>query len=316
MRSSNLIPQVRMISRVYLCFCVLLTGCSLLVPAAKHRSSNRIVRPVVAVSDFENKSGFSGKWKLGDGMAEVMINELLDTDDVVVLERKHLNDVMGEIVRQGHDLFRREGRVQTGRLKNARYLIRGVVSDFHVSGDKSGWFATTRGGFFGRGSSTKVTLNTYLTEVETGQIIASAETSGKAGRIGFGGSMNYHEMTFGGEAFFKSPLGKATRKAMRAAARELLRDLPDSEWIGRVASGGPDLIIINGGANVRMEAGERLLIRGQGRAVTDPVTGDVIQHIPGPVIGKIRVESVKPLSSEAVLLEGRAERGDVLERLR
>jgi hypothetical protein len=65
-----------------------------------------------------------------------------------------------------------------------------------------------------------------------------------------------------------------------------------------------------------MEVGERLLIRGQGREITDPLTGDVIQRLPGPVIGKLRVESVNPLSSEAVLLEGRAERGDIVERLR
>jgi hypothetical protein len=110
-------------------------------------------------------------------------------------------------------------------------------------------------------------------------------------------------------------LGKATKKAMATAARILLQDLPDSEWQGRVASGGPDLVIINGGENVRMELGERLLIRGPGGAITDPVTGDVIQRVPGPVIGKLRVESVKPLSSEAVLLEGRAERGDLVERL-
>ena len=30
---------------------------------------------------------------------------------------------------QGQDLFRREGRVERGRLKNAKFLIRGVVTD-------------------------------------------------------------------------------------------------------------------------------------------------------------------------------------------
>lgn len=295
---------------------LLMSGCSVLVPSPGSSSSSRFIRPVVAVSDFENKAGFSGKWNLGDGMAEVMINELLESGEVVVLERKHLQNVVGELTLQkARDLFRREGRVQPGRLKNARYLIRGVVSDFHVSGDKSGWFASGRGSFWGRGSSAKVTLNTYLTEVETGQIIASTETTGKASRFGFGGEARYQDVAFGGEAYFKTPLGKATKKAMATAARILLKELPDSEWQGRVASGGPDLVIINGGENVRMELGERLLIRGQGREITDPVTGDVIQRVPGPVIGKLRVESVKPLSSEAVLLEGRAERGDIVERL-
>lgn len=292
-------------------------GCSILVPSVEPAPSSRVLRPVVAVSDFENKAGFSGKWNLGNGMAEIMINELLQSGEVVVLERKHLQNVVGELALQkARDLFRREGRVERGRLKNARYLIRGVVSDFHVSGDKSGWFGSNRGSFWGRGSSARVTLNTYLTEVETGQIIASAETIGKASRIGFGGGARYQNVTFGGEAYFKTPLGKATKKAMASAVETLLQALPDSDWQGRVASGGPDLVIVNGGENVGMQPGERLLVRGSGREVTDPVTGDVLQRIPGPVIGKLRVESVKSMSSEAVLLEGRAERGDIIERLR
>ena len=86
-----------------------------------------IVKPVVAVSDFENLASPPAQWNLGRGMADLLITELLDTEKVTVLERKDLGDVVGEIVLQGKEIFRKEGRVERGRLKNAKYLLRGVM---------------------------------------------------------------------------------------------------------------------------------------------------------------------------------------------
>lgn len=275
-----------------------------------------VVKPVVAVSDFENRAGFKGQWDLGDGMAEVLINELIETERVTVLERKYLSDVIGEIRRQSQALFRTEGRVPAGRLKNARYLIRGVLSDFHVSGDKSGWFASQTSRFRVRGSSARITLNVYVVEVESGQIIGSAETTGRASRLGLGAAVEYKEVAFGGDAYFKTPLGKATRQAMQKAVREILQILHDEEWDARIASGGPHSVLVNGGKNVRLEVGEILLVRDEGSVITDPVTGDVLEELPGPVIGKIRVEVVDAISARALLLEGSAARGNRLERLR
>ena len=65
---------------------------------------------------------------------------------------------MGEIARQGQDLFRPEGRVERGRLMNAQYLIRGAVTDFTVVGDMSGWFGVeNKGSLRGRSQRARVT---------------------------------------------------------------------------------------------------------------------------------------------------------------
>ncbi|MBU0679499.1 MAG: CsgG/HfaB family protein [Verrucomicrobia bacterium] len=141
------------------------------------------VRPVVAVMDFENRSNFAGQWNLGNGMAEVLVTEFLDSERVTVLERKHLDDVISEIFRQGKDLFRQEGKVQTGRLKNARYLIRGAITDFSVVGDSSGWFGAKDGsGLRGGGSKSRVALHIMVSDVETGEIISSVKTADTASK--------------------------------------------------------------------------------------------------------------------------------------
>jgi curli biogenesis system outer membrane secretion channel CsgG len=273
----------------------------------------RLIRPVVAVTDFENRANFSGQWNLGGGMAEIMTERLMSSKRVTILERRHLDSVVGEILRQGRDLFREEGRVQKGRLMNARYLIRGVVTDFTVGGDASGWFSTGTVGGRARGSRARVGLYVTVSDVESGEILSAVRTEGTASAGGFGLAVNYKSVSFGGDAYFRTPLGRATAMAMGRAVDKVLRDIPKEYWEPRVAEGGPDTAIINGGENVGLKVGDRFIVRGRGRDVTDPITGHLIEHVPGPPIGKVEVRTVLAGSSHAVLVEGKASRGDILE---
>ena len=271
------------------------------------------IKPTLAVTDFDNKASFNGQWNLGQGMAELLTSELHDSDRVVVLERRHLNDVMGEIVRQGQDLFRPEGRVEKGRLKNAQYLVRGVVTDFTVTGDSSGWFGTSSFGLRGRGQRARVAIAVQVSDVTSGEVISSVKTDGEVSAGGFGGTVNYKGVSFGGDAFFRTPLGKATEKAIGRAVKHILHDLPAVAWQPRVAEVGAETVIINGGKNARVRVGDRFIVRESPREVTDPVTGNAIESLPGKAVGKIEVREVGEEAAHAVLLQGVAHRGDHLE---
>lgn len=268
--------------------------------------------PVVAVTDFENRSGFSGQWELGSGMADVLTTHLIDSQRFTVLERKHIQNVVGELRRQGGDLFRKEGRVFPGRLKNARYLIRGVVTDFTVTGDVSGWFDNGTSKGRARSSRARVAINLMVSDVESGEILSSVQTSGSSTAWGLGGGTSYKGMRFGGDAFFRSPLGRATDSAMQRAIHQLLRDIPMQRWEPRIAEVQGFEVVINGGKNVGVREGVRYAILGPARTITDPTTGDVIESIPGQPIGRVRVNQVLDKSSHASLIEGKAKRGDLL----
>lgn len=274
----------------------------------------RLMKPTVAVMDFDNQSGFAGQWSLGGGMADMLITQLMKTERVVVLERRHLEDVVGEIARQGQELFRREGRVGVGRLKNARYMVRGVVTDFTVTGDTSGWFGTKDGGGWFGGSTAKVSLNLRVSDVETGEILASVRADGTAGSRFFGGAVNYKQVSFGGDAFFRTPLGRATESAMRRAVDEILHILPAEYWEPRIAEIVDGQAVVNGGENVGLRAGTEFIVRGEGKTITDPITGDAIERIAGPVLGLIRVVNVRATASYADILQGQnLQRGALLE---
>jgi curli biogenesis system outer membrane secretion channel CsgG len=278
-----------------------------------YRRDGPAMKPVVAVTDFENKASFSGQWNLGQGVADMLITRLIDSEKVVVLERKNLDDVVGEIVRQGQELFRTEGRVEKGRLKNAQYLVRGVITDFTVTGDASGWFGYSGLKVSGKSSKARVAVNVKVYEVASGEVVTSVKTDGEVSAGGAAADVKYKDLSLGGDAFFRTPLGEATDEALEKAVKKILKELPAQYWQPRIAEAGLDEVIINGGKNVKLKEGALFAVREAGRDITDPVTGNVIENVPGKVIGRIKVTSVGDASAHAVIVAGRATRGDYLE---
>ena len=303
---------------VLLAVLLLLFGAGCRTPP-KHVSpyrSNRVMKPAMAVADFENLANAQGQWNLGKGMADVLVTQLLETDHVIVLERKDIKDVLNEIVLQGGDLFRKEGKVDRGRLKNAKYLVRGSVTDFTETSEGSGWFGISWLKIFGHGSRARVAINIKVSDVESGEIVSSVKAAKTVSAGGAGAEGRYKNMTFGGDAFFRTPLGKATESAIHSAVRQILRELPVNTWQPRVAESTGDTVVVNGGKNVRVRIGDKFFVREEPRDITDPATGNVIETVPGRVMGRIEITKVNPSSSYAVIQEGVANRGDFLETVR
>jgi len=294
----------------------LLAGCTGYTGGSSRGSFNRAparIKPVLAVMEFENKASFDGSWNLGQGMADLLVAELVETRQVEVLERRHLDEVVGEIVRQGQDLFRKEGRIERGRLKNAGYLVRGVVTDFTVTGETSGWLAMPMIGFRGFGRRARVAISVKVSDVTSGQVICAVKTDAEASAGGFGAAVNYRNVAFGGDAFLRTPIGKAAEKAIARAVDQILGELPARTWQPRVADVVGADVVVSGGRNAGVREGDRFRIRGAPRVITDPVTGNMIDEMPGPVQGRLTITRVLDEASYATMVDGTAKRGDSLE---
>jgi curli biogenesis system outer membrane secretion channel CsgG len=275
------------------------------------------VPPVVAVMDFENRASWAGQWNLSGGMADLLVARLMESRKVTVLERQHLKDVLDELARQESDFFRPEGRAQRGRLKNAQYLMRGTINDFTVieEGSASLWTSFLR--IFGYGNRARVALTVKVYDIENGEVLAAIKSDGTVSSGGGGAEITYKRVTFGGDSFFRTPLGKATERALDRAVSKLLDTLPIDYWAPRVAE-VLDLregtkVIINGGANAGLKEGDEFFVRDLPGRVTDPITGNVIERPAGDVLGRLRVTAVLPQSAHAKILQGLASRGHILE---
>ena len=252
------------------------------------------VRPVVAVSSFENRSGFPGEWQLGTGMADLLVSELVASENFTVVERQHLENVVGEIQRQRNELFRPEGRVERGKLKNAQYLIRGVINDFsQVSGGALSvawrWLL-----FGGRGSTARVALTLTIVDVESGEILNSVQCAATAHAREAYASGTFKGVAFGGDAFFKTPLGIATRNAIRKGVCGIAETMPRRPWQPMIADVSDGRIILNGGSDRGFREGQTYVVHEPAHAVIDPATGDVLASLPGAVVGAVRIVKADP----------------------
>jgi curli biogenesis system outer membrane secretion channel CsgG len=250
------------------------------------------VLPVVAVTSFDNRSGFEGQWHLGNGMADLLVSELLQSRHFVVVERQQFESLTSEIGRQNGQLFRPEGRVPTGRMKGAKFLIRGVITDFSQSGGGGLWMAMKNLFLMGRGYNARVALTLTLVDIESGQIISSVQSVGAVHAGEAYAETSYKGVSFGGDAFFRTPLGRATASAIRSGVRQIIRQVPQDWWRPMIADVQGRLLVLNGGADHRFRVGDQMDVRTPARPVTDPATGDVLSFLPGPQVGRIRIVQV------------------------
>ncbi len=272
------------------------------------------VPPRIAVVSFKDRSSFRGNWDLGPALADLLVSELVSSKNFVVLERGDLSAIVDEILQQKNRLFRKEGKVDEGRLENARYLIRGVVTDFSQTSGGSFWMGFRRI-FIGSGGYTaRVGLALTIVDIESGKIVDSVQCAGeaKAGEIYTKGS--YEGVHFGGSKFFKTPLGTATAEAMRSGLKGIVEKIPIHYWKPMIADLNIHQIIINGGENRGFKVDQYYRVRKKGTPVTDPGTGDVLDVLPGPVVGVIRVIEVRDRVAGAEVVSGHSfARGQLME---
>ncbi len=263
----------------------------------------RFVQPTVAVESFENRAPFPLRWQLGEGMSEQLVAILVESERVDVVTRLSLGTVLDEIDLQKDPRFRNEGRVQGGRLKNARYLIRGKVIDFtHTSG---GGLHFVRGLTRGRakGYVALVTIALSVIDVETREV----ETTTFEGRA-WAGELSlqavYGGVAFGGRAFYKTPLGEATGTAIRRAVRWLVGRVADRPWQPLIARIEGETLYLSGGADRGLEIGDELEVREPGDAIVDPASGDVIGRTDSQLVGRLRVVEVRDRFALAAVVDG------------
>ncbi|HWI41438.1 MAG TPA: CsgG/HfaB family protein [Verrucomicrobiae bacterium] len=264
----------------------------------------KYVKPRVAILDFENKVSLSNHWKLSEGMRDMLVDALVKTDSYTVLTRNDLGAVLSELDIQTRPHFRREGKLQQGKLKNVQYLIKGAVTDFaHVRGGALRAAASGLGLGIS-GDVAVVSLTLYVIDVESGEVIASKTMEGtaSAGSVDF--SAAYRDVAIGGKSFYRTPLGKATQEVMDQCLEHIAQVIATQRWYPSVVKVNGSQLIISGGADRRMAPGSRWAAYEKGEPLIDPNTGDILGQEPGKYSGRIRVTEVLDKYSTAEIIEG------------
>lgn len=271
-------------------------------------------RKTIAVSEFENKSGWRGRWSIGWGMQEMMATALIDTGRFTVLERQDLSSVMAEQDLGASGRAAEGTAAGIGQLGRAQILISGAVTEFEEKKSGEGAGIGIKG--FRIGGSREqahVAINVRIYDTTTGEVLDSLRVAGSAASGGL--KVGYSSRDFGGDlgGFRKTPLGEATQEAINEAVAKIASRLRGVPWQGALIRADESRVYINAGGESGISSGMEFDVYRPGEALIDPATGMNLGSVTEK-IGRVRVSTVQDKFSIADVVTGSGmERGDLVK---
>ena len=195
-------------------------------------------RPTVALLDFDFASiqhWWSGNQDIGKGIADLIVDGLVEDGTYRVIERKRIGAVLAEQDFANSDRAdpSQAQVVKIGKALGVKYLIVGSITKFGME-DKN---TRVGGGILGRrnfgigdvgtkkGKAT-VAVTARMVDSTTGEIMASAKGDATSSRSGLllGGATNHvrGNIEFGSSDFRDTVLGEATEAAVLQVVQKLI----------------------------------------------------------------------------------------------
>jgi TolB-like protein len=113
-------------------------------------------KKTVAVLYFDNHTGKPDYDPLGKGIAAMMISDLGSVQEIQLLERERMQDVVKEMETQRTSYYDSSTAVKVGRLAGAEYIVVGAFAALQP----------------------KMRIDTRVVRVETGEIVKTAQVTG------------------------------------------------------------------------------------------------------------------------------------------
>ena len=175
-------------------------------------------RPAVAVMDFEygTVDNWWGQYDIGKGMADQVVDALVNDGTFRVIERKKLDAVLAEQDFSASDRADPSAAKlsKLGKVLGIRYIIAGSITKFGTE-QKGGGVRVKGIGVGGGKAKTEVYLTARMIDTTTGEIMLSAKGMGESKK---GGSFAFSKSGIGsvggGTTEFKnSAIGEAQELA-------------------------------------------------------------------------------------------------------
>jgi curli biogenesis system outer membrane secretion channel CsgG len=195
-------------------------------------------RPTVALIDFEFgtiQHWWSGDWDIGKGIADMIVDELVNDGSFRMIERKKLDAILAE--QNFSNSERADPSAKTmaaiGKMLGVKYLIVGSITKFGLETQKQrfGGLGSVAGRFgageVGRSKGkANVAITARILDTTTGEIMASAKGEGTSSRSGLliegAGPRGAGGVDMSSSDFHDTILGEATEAAVKEVCKNLL----------------------------------------------------------------------------------------------
>lgn len=214
--------------------CMVAAGMAAIVMLAPTRVQAQAERPTVALLDLD--FGTIQKWwndntDIGKGVADLIVDAMLEDGSFRVFERKKLASVLGEQNLAQSDRADPDAKLvaKLGKVAGVKYLVTGSITKFGTEDSKKsvggGGFGNRLGALGGVGMSkgkATVAITVRIIDTSTSEIMLSAKGEGVSSRSGLmlgggaggGGGAGFGGMSFGSSNFKDTIIGEATEKAV------------------------------------------------------------------------------------------------------
>ncbi len=297
---------------------------SLILAAAVVSTAPAQQKKRVAVMNFDyatvrsySAAIFGTDQDIGKGIADLIVEKLVQAGQYSVVERKQLDKIIAEQNFSNSDRADPNTAAKIARILGVDAIVMGSITQFGRD-DKTlgiaGGAANIAAGRFGLGkvrqsdAKAVVAISARMVNTDTAEIIAAVKGLGESSRKGTSlfGAGGGNTRAGGGvdmtsSNFAQTIIGEAVDKAttdLCAQLNEQADKLPARVYVinGLVADASGGMLVLNVGSRVGVKVGDKLEVRRKIRDIKDPSTGKVIRSLENKV-GEVVITEVDEGSS-------------------
>jgi len=245
-------------------------------------------------------------------MADLMTTALVATDRFVVLNRTELDKVVAEQQLGQAGLTSPGTAPKLGKLIGVEYLIVPSVTEATVNVESKG--ASIAGIRLGKSKITvTIGADIHVINTTTSEVVAAKHVQHQASDSRTDFAASYQDIAIGSGGTADTPIGKAVGPCVDEWIAYAVRELGSDPWRSRVAAVDADGILITGGTDKGLRAGDRFEVLHQGDEIRDPDTGQLL-GVKSSLVGLAEVMSVadKFATCRALASCQPIDRGDIL----
>jgi curli biogenesis system outer membrane secretion channel CsgG len=263
------------------------------------------------------QSLFGTNQDVGKGIADLLIDRLINDGTYREIERRQLNTILAEQNLSNSNRADAATAAKIGRLLGVDSIVTGDITQFgrddhntNVGSAVSRWDRYGVGKIGVRNAKAVVAVTARLVDVNTGEILASVSGRGESKRsgtnlLGGGGSWGgagEGSLDMGSSNFSQTILGEAVSGAVTQLASQLEQnaDRLPKETVnisGQIADATGDTVVINVGSKAGVKVGDKVAVTRVSRVIKDPATGKPLRTVEDK-LGELTITSADADSAE------------------
>ncbi len=241
-------------------------------------------------------SGSSG-WNVGGSVAAMLTTALQESGRFIVVERAAISQVLTEQQLAAHGVSGGSSAPMPGKIIPAQYLIEGSVTEFGAADEGHGVSVGAGSGSFTGGlalsrTSGSVAFDLRIVNTRTAAIERTVKVRHELHTTGIGLTTGYRGLALGGNKFWSSPLGKATRESLNDAVEQIAVGIAGGQWQGAIVEVAGPTVYVNAGSAVGLKSGDSLVVQRASKVFTDPTTGEVLSQRQS-ILGTINLTKIE-----------------------